>query len=178
MLFRSLVSYGAARHFLQQAAFGPSAGDTTNVQQLGMQGWLNQQFASPKVSNYATVGNQSSFTPLFLTNAVNNPDQLRQRVAFALSQILVTSITKNIWTSTTAPFEEMLMADAFTNYRQILYDVTLAPAMGQFLDMANNAKANNNGTILPNENYAREVMQLFSIGTAKLNIDEIGRAHV
>ncbi|MEQ1947564.1 MAG: DUF1800 family protein [Bryobacteraceae bacterium] len=165
------VSYNAARHFLQQAAFGPSAGDTTNVQQLGIQGWLTQQFNAPKVSSYAGIANQNSFTPQFLTNAVTNPDQLRQRVAFALSQILVTSITKNIWTTTTAPFEEMLMADAFQNYRQILSDVTLAPAMGQFLDMANNAKANANGTILPNENYAREVMQLFTIGTAMLNID-------
>jgi uncharacterized protein (DUF1800 family) len=83
----------------------------------------------------------------------------------------VTSITKNIWTTTTAPFEEMLMNDAFSNFRQILNDVTLAPAMGQFLDMANNSKANANNTILPNENYAREVMQLFTIGTVRLNPD-------
>ena len=142
-----------------------------NVQTLGFQGWLNQQFAAPKVSNYATIGSQSSFTPQFLTNAVNNPDQLRQRVAFALSEIMVTSISKNIWTTTTAPFEEMLMTDAFSNFRQILNDVTLAPAMGQFLDMANNSKANANNTILPNENYAREVMQLFTIGTVLLNPD-------
>ena len=167
----ALVTVNAARHFLQQAAFGPTAADAANVQTLGFQGWLNQQFASPKVSNYSAIGNQSSFTPLFLTNAVNNPDQLRQRVAFALSEITVTSITKNIWTSTTAPFEEMLMTDAFSNFRQILNDVTLAPAMGQFLDMANNSKANANGTILPNENYAREVMQLFTIGTVLLNPD-------
>src|SRR5262249_46194852 len=76
-----------------------------------------------------------------------------------------------IWTTTTAPFEEMLMTDAFSNFRQILNDVTLAPAMGQFLDMANNAKANAAGTTLPNENYAREVLQLFTIGTAMLNLD-------
>ncbi len=167
----ALVTVNAARHFLQQAAFGPTAADAANVQTLGFQGWLNQQFAAPKVSNYSTIGSQSSFTPQFLTNAVNNPDQLRQRVAFALSEITVTSITKNIWTTTTAPFEEMLMADAFSNFRQILNDVTLAPAMGQFLDMANNSKANASGTILPNENYAREVMQLFTIGTVELNPD-------
>ncbi len=167
----ALVSVNAARHFLQQAAFGPTAADAANVQALGFQGWLNQQFAAAKVSNYATIGSQSSFTPQFLTNAVNNPDQLRQRVAFALSQIMVTSITKNIWTTTTAPFEEMLMTDAFSNFRQILNDVTLAPAMGQFLDMANNSKANSDNTILPNENYAREVMQLFTIGTVLLKPD-------
>ncbi len=167
----ALVSAAAARHFLQQAAFGPTAAEANNVQTLGFQGWLNQQIAAPKVSNYAGLGSQGSFSPTFLANAVTNPDQLRQRVAFALSQIMVTSIEKNIWTSTTAPFEEMLMTDAFSNFRQILNDVTLAPAMGQFLDMANNAKANAAGSTLPNENYAREVMQLFTIGTAMLNID-------
>jgi uncharacterized protein (DUF1800 family) len=167
----ALVTVNAARHFLQQAAFGPTAADAANVQTLGFQGWLSQQFAAPKVSNYATIGSQSSFTPQFLTNAVNNPDQLRQRVAFALSQITVTSVTKNIWTTTTAPFEEMLMTDAFSNFRQILNDVTLSPTMGQFLDMANNSKANANNTILPNENYAREVMQLFTVGTVQLNPD-------
>ena len=167
----ALVSVNAARHFLQQAAFGPTSAEAANVQTLGFQGWLNQQFGMPKISNYSGIGSQSSFSPIFLTNAVNNADQLRQRVAFALSEIMVTSIVKNIWTSTTAPFEEMLMTDAFSNFRQILNDVTLAPAMGQFLDMANNAKANAAGTTLPNENYAREVMQLFTIGTAMLNQD-------
>jgi uncharacterized protein (DUF1800 family) len=65
----------------------------------------------------------------------------------------------------------MLMADAFTNYRKILGDVTLSAAMGHFLDMANNGKANAAGTVLPNENFAREVLQLFSIGTWQLNVD-------
>jgi hypothetical protein len=167
----ALVSVNAARHFLQQAAFGPTSADAANVQQLGFQGWLNQQFATPKISTYAGIGSETSFTTMFVTNAVNNADQLRQRVAFALSQIMVTSIDKNIWTTTTAPFEEMLMAEAFGNFRQILGDVTLAPAMGQFLDMANNEQANASGSVLPNENYAREVMQLFTIGTFLLNGD-------
>jgi len=167
----ALVTVNAARRFLQQAAFGPTSADAANVQQLGFQGWLNQQLAMPKVSNYAGIGSQGGFSTFFLTNAVNQPDQLRQRVAFALSQIMVTSVNKNIWNTTTASFEEMLMTDAFSNFRQILNDVTLAPAMGQFLDMANNAKANANNTVLPNENYAREVMQLFSIGTFLLNAD-------
>ena len=167
----ALVSINAARHFLQQAAFGPTSAEAANVQQLGFQGWLNQQYAMGKITNYNGIGSQNGFSTFFLTSAVNQPDQLRQRVAFALSQITVTSLNKNIWTTTTAPFEEMLMSDAFTNYRQILSDVTLAPAMGQFLDMANNPKANASNTILPNENYAREVMQLFSIGTFLLNQD-------
>ena len=166
-----VVSVNAARHFLQQAAFGPTSADAANVQQVGFQAWLNQQFSMPKVTNYTGVGNQSGFSTFFLTNAVNNSDQLRQRVAFALSQTFVVSLNKNIWTTVTAPFEETLMADSFGNFRQILNDVTLAPAMGQFLDMANNPKANASNTILPNENYAREVLQLFSIGTVLLNPD-------
>lgn len=167
----ALVTPSAARRFLQQAAFGPTSADSATVQQMGFQGWLNQQFAMPKISNYTGMGLQTSFGTMFLTNAVNNPDQTRQRVAFALSQIMVTSVNKNIWTSTTGPFEEMLMADAYSNFRQILNDVTLAPAMGQFLDMANNAMANSDNTVLPNENFAREVMQVFTIGTVLLNND-------
>jgi len=166
-----LVSASAARRFLEQAAFGPTPADASHVQQVGFNGWLGEQFALPGVSNYQGLGSQSSFSTRFMTNSVMNPDQLRQKVAFALSQIFVTSINKNIWTSITGPFEEMLLADAFTNYRKILNDVTLFPAMGQFLDMANNGKANAQGTILPNENYAREVLQLFSIGTYMLNQD-------
>ena len=81
----------------------------------------------------------------FLTNAVTNPDQLRQRVAFALSQIFVTSLQKLIWNDNMVLFQNMLLADAFTNYRQIMGDVTLSPAMGQYLDMANNAMADAGG---------------------------------
>jgi hypothetical protein len=164
------TTVNAARRFLQQAAFGPTSPDAETVQRLGFRGWLNQQFALPKISTYP-VGSQNSLGTMFLTNAVNNPDQLRQRVAFALSQIMVTSLNKNIWITTTGPFEEMLMAAAYSNFRQIMNDVTLAPAMGQFLDMANNAMANSDNTVLPNENYAREVMQLFTIGTLLLNSD-------
>ena len=168
-----MVSEGAARRFLQQAAFGPTPSEAAHVQQVGFQGWLNEQFAMPQISNYQLLMNQSQngIPQHFLTNAVTQPDQLRQKVAFALSQILVTSIQKSIWNPIVIPYQEMLMADAFTNYRKILGDVTLSPAMGQYLDLANNGKANAAGTVLPNENYAREVLQLFSIGTWKLNPD-------
>jgi hypothetical protein len=166
-----MVTPQAARHFLQQAAFGPSPTDAANVQAIGFQGWLNQQFAQPKVSNYNGLGNQGGMPSRFLNNAVNQPDQLRQRVAFALSQIFTISINKVIWNGDQQVYQEMLMTDAFSNYRQILQDVTLSPGMGDFLDMANNAQANPQGTVLPNENYAREVMQLFTIGTVMLNQD-------
>lgn len=165
------VSVAAARRFLEQAAFGPTPADAAHVQAIGFQAWLAEQFAMPKLSNYNALGSQSGLGARFLANAVTNPDQLRQRVAFAMSQIFVVSINKIIWNGNLTPFEEMLMTDAFTNYRQILGDVTLSPTMGQFLDMANNAKANPALGQVANENYAREIMQLFSIGTTLLNPD-------
>jgi uncharacterized protein (DUF1800 family) len=108
---------------------------------------------------------------LFLTNAVMNQDQLRQKVAFALSQIMVTSLNKIIWNGPMAMYQEMLMANSFGNFRKLLGDVTLSPVMGQYLDMANNGKANPITGMVANENYAREILQLFSLGTKVLNQD-------
>ena len=168
----ALVSSAAARRFLEQAAFGPTPSDANNVQTLGFQGWLNQQFAMPQVSNYTSiVSSQGGMPALFVTNAVMNPDQLRQRVAFALSQIFVTSIQKLIWNSNMVLYQNMLQADAFSNFSQIMSDVTLSPAMGQYLDMANNAMGNPATGAAANENYARELMQLFTIGTQMLHQD-------
>jgi hypothetical protein len=167
----AVVTINAAKHFLQQAAFGPTSAEATNVQTLGFQGWLSAQFAMPKVSNYHGLGSQGGMPTRFLTNAVNQPDQLRQRVSLALSELFTISINKVIWNGDQEVYQEMLMTDAFSNFRQILQDVTLSPGMGDFLDMANNSKANAAGTVLPNENYAREVMQLFAIGTVMLNQD-------
>jgi uncharacterized protein (DUF1800 family) len=119
------------------------------------------------MSNYNSITTDQDGMPNhFMTDAVMNPDQLRQRVAFALSQIFVTSLDKLIWNSNMVLYQNMLLADAFSNYRQIMADVTLSPAMGQYLDMANNAVAD--PTI---SSYARELMQLFTIGTNKLNLD-------
>jgi hypothetical protein len=166
------ISAAAARRFLEQAAFGPTPADAAHVQTIGFQAWLAEQFAMPVVSNYnAVTGNQSGLPPAFLANAVTNPDQLRQRVAFALSQIFVVSITKLIWNGDVIPYEQMLLGGAFTNYRRILGDVTLSPGMGEYLDMANNAKANPGAGTAANENFAREVMQLFSVGDVLLNQD-------
>lgn len=166
------VSAAAARRFLEQAAFGPSPSDAANVQQLGFQGWLNQQFEMPQVSSYSSItSSQGGLPQHFLTDAAMNPDQLRQRVAWALSQIFVVSFNKLIWNGNVGPFETMLLTDAFSNYRQILNDVTLSPGMGYYLDMANNAAGNASGTVQANQNYAREVMQLFSIGVTMLHQD-------
>ncbi len=166
------VSAAAARRFLQQGAFGPTPSDAQHVQTIGLQPWLAEQFAMKQVSTYSGITSSQGGMPAhFLTMAVSNPDQLRQRVAFALSQIFVTSLDKLIWNDNMTLFQDMLLADAFVNFRQIMGDVTLSPAMGQYLDMANNAKANPQAGSLANENYARELMQLFTIGTNLLNSD-------
>jgi len=168
----ALASSAAARRFLQRAAFGPTPTDAAHVQTIGEQGWINEQFNMPQISSYSNVtGSSGGMNTHFLTNAVTNPDQLRQRVAFALSQIFVVSFEKLIWNANMILYQNMLLSDAFTNYRQIMEDVTLSPAMGQYLDMANNAKADPVAGTLANENYARELMQLMSIGTNMLNSD-------
>jgi Protein of unknown function (DUF1800) len=167
-----VVSVSAARRFLEQAAFGPTPADAANVQTIGFEAWINQQLALPVISNYnAITGDQGGMPNAFLTNAVTNSDQLRQRVAFALSEIFTISITKVIWNGDMIPYEQMLINDAFTNYRKILGDVTLSPGMGEYLDMANNAKANPAAGTAANENFAREVMQLFSLGDVLLSQD-------
>ena len=107
----------------------------------------------------------------FFANAMNGEDQLRQRMAFALSQIFVISGTeiKNAYAMST--YQNMLLDDAFGNFRDVMEHVTLHPAMGIYLDMLNNDKANPLKGTKPNENYAREFMQLFTIGTEQLNLD-------
>ncbi len=167
------VSASAARRFLEQAAFGPTPIDAAHVQTIGFPAWLTEQLNMPVVSNYNNLAgsSQGGMPATFLANAVTNPDQLRQRVAFALSQIFVTSITKIIWNGDMIPYQQMLINDAFTNYRQILGDVTLSACMGEYLDMANNAKANPAAGTAANENYAREIMQLMSTGDVLLNPD-------
>src|SRR5438045_9596362 len=102
-----------------------------------------------------------------MTNALAQPDQLRQRVAFALHKIIVVAgrdLNANE-TSWYAPYLQTIDKNAFGNYRQLLFDETLNPGMGLYLNMAGNSR------VSPNENYARELMQLFSIGTDVLNLD-------
>ncbi len=101
----------------------------------------------------------------FYAHAVQNSDQLRQRVAFALSQLIVASDLEVHTTAGLAAFNQILLDGAFGNYRDMLKAVTLNPYMGGYLDMANSSKN------APNENYAREFMQLFSMGVNQLNAD-------
>jgi uncharacterized protein (DUF1800 family) len=172
--------------FLEQATFGPTTELVAHVRSIGFESYLNEQFDAP-ISSYPTMplypttrdtvtcpnnstcvrDNYSMYLlqNRFFVNALYGPDQLRQRVAFALHQILVISgvdITQPSWM---APYLQTLDRNALGNFRHLLYEVSLNPGMGNYLDIANNTRTN------PNENYAREVLQLFSIGTVRLNPD-------
>src|SRR5947209_8553491 len=107
----------------------------------------------------------------FFTNALTQPDQLRQRMAWALAQIFVVStVDADLSVAyALARYHDILSAEAFGNFETLLKRVTLSPAMGSWLNMVNNDKAS--GTRVPNENYAREVLQLFSIGLSVLHPD-------
>ncbi|HEX2453638.1 MAG TPA: DUF1800 family protein [Vicinamibacterales bacterium] len=172
--------------FLEQATWGPTPALVQHVQSVGFERFLEEQFDTPASSYptlplYPTTRDQTAcpngstcvrdnytMYPVqnrFFVNALYGPDQLRQRVAFALHQIIVVSgvdITQPSWMT---PYLQVLDRNAFGNYRQLLRDITLNPAMGNYLDVNNNTKTR------PNENYAREILQLFSIGTVRLNLD-------
>ena len=177
--------------FLEQSTFGPTPELIEHVREVGFEAFLEEQFQAPGSSyptlplypttrDTATCPNGSAcqrdnytMYPLqnrFFVNAVYGEDQLRQRVAFALHQIIVVSGVEVTQPSWMAPYLQTLDRHAFGNYRQLLYDITRNPAMGNYLDINNNTRTR------PNENYAREILQLFSIGTVQLNID--GTAHV
>lgn len=186
-------SDGEARRFLSQASFGPTDASVSELMQLGKPAWLQRQFTlsgsdypggsfvDPNSSVVCPTGSpatcrrdQYSLFPVqvaFFGNAINQSDQLRQRTALALSQILVVSGTQIRMPHAMANYQRILLRNAFGNFRNLLREVTLSPAMGRYLNMANNDKPNLAKGIEPNENYGREVLQLFSIGLWKLNPD-------
>ena len=167
-----------ARRFLEQASMGPTQALVDRVLALGYAGYIEEQFAQPPstyldfVSAASTTNDSARVNALrsrFYMNALNGPDQLRQRVAFALSQIIVVSARDIFDGPGMAVYADILAQNAFGNFRQLLEDITLNPAMGNYLDMVNNDKPNPTSGRTANENYARELLQLFSIGVFKLN---------
>jgi Protein of unknown function (DUF1800) len=163
-----------ADRFLEQSTFGPDPTLVTQVQSSGLQAFLSAQYGLP-VSPYpdpaAGEKGLGAVQQRFFVQILFAPDQLRQRVAFALSQIFVVGGDKINDPTGYTNYLRLLDTDAFSNYRQIMNDVTLSPAMGHWLDMVNNDKPNTSKGDHANENYARELMQLFTIGTAQLNPD-------
>ncbi len=167
----TVETVAAAVRFLEQSTFGPTPALVTQVQQIGFPEFLTSQFATSASTYPDPASTVTSLLPtqqVFFTNALNNPDQLRQRVAFALSEMWVTS-GFTVPPQGMAPYMRLLLQDAFVNYRTLMNDVTLGPAMGRYLDMVNNDNPPTGQHA--NENYARELMQLFTLGLDKLNED-------
>ncbi|MDX2030165.1 MAG: DUF1800 family protein [Blastocatellia bacterium] len=154
--------------FLDQISFGPTPQSLAAARQAGMQAFLEDQFNKPESTWPAlATAQRSDAIDAFFANAMNGQDQLRQRVLFALSEILVISMNKNTNGNEIVPWLQLLSRNAFGNYRTLLREITLDATMGKFLDLANSGV----GSGAPNENYPREVMQLFSIGLFMLNPD-------
>lgn len=170
------VTFAAAARLLDQAAFGPTANDIYHVQQVGLQGYLNEQLnLAPTVLPQfpGDVGppcdsGETCWGSDWWRAAATAPDQLRQRVAFALSHMFVTSTTE-VGGYAMVSYYNLLLGDAFSNWRTVMQDVTLSPVMGNFLNMVNSGKAANGQ--IANENFARENLQLFNIGDVLLNSD-------
>ena len=179
------TSQVAASRFLAQASFGANMGAIDDVSANGYARWLDQQFAMPAGSPHQSylvsviAGLPADQSPqdshvmhTFWRQTATAPDQLRHRVAFALSQIFVISLTNDAvsgYRRGVASYLDMLGREAFGNYRDLLEAVTLHPMMGLFLSHLRNQKES--GNRVPDQNYAREVMQLFSIGLHQLNPD-------
>jgi uncharacterized protein (DUF1800 family) len=165
------VTAAAAARLLEQSTWGVNPQSLSHVQAVGMQAFLNEQFAAPASTFPAPGANDdmSFVQKRFFTNALTGQDQLRQRVAWGLSQIFVASAQKINNPSAFVLWQNMFQNDAFGNFSTLLTDVTLSPVMGNYLDMVNNDKPGNG--VDPNENFAREILQLFSIGLEQLNPD-------
>jgi uncharacterized protein (DUF1800 family) len=172
-----------AVRFLRQASYGATPADIAYLTANGYDAWLNTQFNTPQTSMFQVLTNwqnqgqaiykdQMWSSWWYLANKA--PDQLRQRVTFALNELFVVSINSSDLDSKLfgmARYYDTLGGDAFGNYRQCLVDMTLNPCMGLFLNMLGNRKANPATGTNPNENYAREVMQLFGVGLNQLQPD-------
>jgi uncharacterized protein (DUF1800 family) len=171
-----------AARFLTQATFGMRGIEEIDaLKAQGYEAWLASQFAMPAASHVQYVNDRKAAGEkaheerayeAIWQQWLFEPAQLRARMSFALSEIFVISnIAPDLDTYAMASYMDMLNRNAFGNYRQLLEDVTLHPAMGYYLNMIGSRKADAAKGTHPNENYAREVMQLFSIGLYRLNPD-------
>ena len=185
-----------AGRFLNQATFGPTYDEINLLMEIGIETWIENQFNLP-VSEYQSLTEDiwtqylnryldmgyieddvygpwyKHFSYAWWTNVVQQQDQLRQRMAYALSQIFVISINSDLIDHGVeiAAYYDVLAKHSFGNYRDLLYDVSMNANMGYYLSHLNNPKENEEENIHPDENYAREIMQLFSIGLYELNLD-------
>ena len=179
----------SAARFLTQASFGPDEVSIQRVQALGYAGWIDEQFtvatsshvanwdaltAHLRVANTSAWAGQDGVFNSFWRVAVTGEDQLRQRVALALSEIFVISMQDTFVGNdprAVAHYLDMLAAQGSGRYRDLLEGVALHPMMGRYLSSLGNRKADTRTGRVPDENFAREVMQLFSIGLYQLETD-------
>ncbi|XLZ68782.1 DUF1800 domain-containing protein [Massilia sp. SR12] len=180
------VSASQAARFLAQASMGATREQLTRVQAIGYSKWLDEQIALPPSQSrwdwlvakgfnaLEHKNSQAGIDAALWRKLLASPDTLRQRMTLALSEIVVASLDgfTGSWRSFTgAAYMDILEANAFGNYRTLLQQITLSSSMGEYLTYRGNAKANPKTGSMPDENYAREILQLFTIGLLKLNPD-------
>lgn len=181
------ISKAEAFQILNQTTFGATEFEADRLISMGPGAWLDDQLTKPVSLQLPHVQSlpppqfqfqlQADRIDIWFRNALHNDDQLRQRVAFALSEIMVVSQlgALNGAPYALADYYDILARNAFGNYRDLIDEVTLHPAMGVYLSMLGNEKPDPVLNIRPDENYARELMQLFSIGLVELNPDGSNR---
>ncbi len=175
-----------ASRFLGQASMGATRAQIERVQAVGYSAWIDEQMAMAPTATrwdwlvskgYDAIANQYSEAgadPVIWRKMLSSPDTLRQRVTFALSEILVASVSgfSTGWVQfSAAAYLNLLEANAFGNYRTLLQQVSTSAPMGEYLTYRGSVKQNVTTGAMPDENYAREVMQLFTIGLVQLNLD-------
>ena len=180
------VTTTQASRFLGQTTMGATRAAIADVVAQGYDGWLTTQFATARTTTHwdwlvangynaaANSATSNGFDPTMWRGMIADPDQLRQRVGMALLDMLVVGVSgTNIgWPAFAgAAYVDVLLDNAFTNYRQILDAITFNAAMASFLTFLNNRKANPTTGAQPDENYARELMQLFTLGLYQLDLD-------
>lgn len=169
-----------AFRFLQQASFGASADDLDALKASGIDAWISAQMDAPyepytdRLVEARDLGwiNDNAAQSLFWERAIYGEDQLRERMAYALSQIVVVSLRVPALNGRVEEFGvylDLLQEQALGNYCQLIRDVSLTPTMGLFLTHLGNRRADPDEGFVPDENYAREVMQLFTIGLEELD---------
>lgn len=186
-----LPNENAASRFLAQATLGYNLNEIELVKTIGIEDWIQTQFGTPRLYNFVDktdeylhfVRDSSGVSDARVNNRMwdytfwqylmTSPDHLRQRVAFALSEIFVISENSNFRNNGFAlsKYYDILLDHSFGNYKDLLNAITYNASMGAYLTFINNPKTDTINNKFPDENYAREIMQLFSIGTVMLNDD-------
>ncbi len=177
------VSDEQAARFLLQASFGPEKDSIRDVQRRGYVGWLKHQMSLPRMSVAERVQESrwikkrnfgEELIDLFWEQALFGEDQLRQRMRFALSQIVVASLADTVTSrhhEAYLDYVDLLDEEALGNYCSLVRRVSFQPTMALYLTYYKNQKADEERGIFPDENYARELMQLFTIGLEELELD-------